>query len=88
MSNFNENMVENVENVVAEIENASSIDAKVVLIAAAGVTVAVAGGVALYKKVIKPKWENRKAKKDGVTITQGVEPEIEAENVEIIDESK
>lgn len=88
MENFNENMVENVENVAEEIANVDSINGKVVLAVAAGVTGLVVGGVALYKKVLKPKLAEHKAKKDGITITQGVETDIEAENVEVVDESK
>ena len=87
MTNFNENFVENtVENAVENSVN--SIDAKVVIAIAAGVTGLVVGGVTLGKKVIKPMWDNHKAKKNGVTIEQGVEPELEAKNVEIKNESK
>lgn len=88
MANFNENIIENGENIVAEINDANSIDVKVVIAIATGVTILVGGGVVLGKKVIKPMWDNHKAKKNGITITQGVEPEIEAENVEVNDKSK
>ena len=85
---FNENIIENGENIVAEINDAGSIDVKIAIAAAAGVAVLAAGGTALYKKVIKPKWEEHKAKKSGITIEQGIEPELEAKNVEVKNESK
>lgn len=79
----NINIAEETKAAAEEIVKNGSSDAKIVAGIVLGVTAVVAGGIAIYNKFGKPRVEARKAKKNGVTITQGVEAELEADNVEI-----
>lgn len=84
----NENMVQDFANDAVDAVRETGINKTAVVLAAGGVTLLGVGIYALNKYVIKPMWKNHKQKKDGVTIVEGVEPEIQAENVEVDDAEK